>query len=148
MSRIMNPKVVSIIESDMCDLFRITPKEMFDLKLEYGINYLENKYNETPDLRNALAHSQAFWTWFRMIWANTDRRLLNNIKVTKWGISYSMPHKQSGEVWTLSKRFTWKEVMELYRFYHKIDVYSAFRPNSIIINKALQELEEVLIKSN
>jgi len=139
---IKNSKVIEIIEQEMCDLFRIPADEMFEFKLDCGQKYLKKRFEEYPEMRQTLAHSEVFWKWFRMIWTNRDRNLLYKCKVKKWGIVYANPVNVKNEVWTLSRNHTWNEVAALYKDFHESNaVNMELRPNSIVINRALVELE-------
>ncbi len=139
---IKNTKVIEIIEQEMCDLFRISADDMFEFKIDCGYAYLKKRFTKYPELQQTLAYSPVFWKWFIMIWTNRDRSLLYKCQVKKWGVKYSAPIKIKKEVWHISNSYTWDKTEELYKQFHKINsINMKLTPNSIVINRALVELE-------
>lgn len=71
-------RVIAHIEKMVCAELGTNPEELFELRLDMGIQYLENKYLDKAEEWKRMPE---YWNWFRRVWMIHDKQILNVLRV-------------------------------------------------------------------
>lgn len=142
----MNEAMVKIITADISNLINIEEESLFELKVDYGVAFLEKRFPQNKDIVDALkAHAQ-FWKWWTELWAERDRKLLSMCTRRQYHIAYTFPIgreiKLAGGdsyVPTETMHITYSDVWDFYCKYHRPERVEFF-PNLVLINTCLASL--------
>lgn len=137
----MSTTIIDNIERQVNASLRLPPEDVFNFKLETGIRYLDNVH---PDfIKCALKNSREFWNWWRALWANRDRQLLERIKTRDNGFSYfNEPVSQLSTNWVLGTQIAYTNAMTFYTSYHQAALAGfAMYPNDDVVKAALKRQE-------
>lgn len=150
----MSPMMIDVITEDVSRLFKLDEEELFFLKAEYGKNYLDVRFENEIKIAETLVKAPAFWLWWRELWAERDRKLLNSCQRRPWGFQYTYPTGKpcelpGGDSYTPTETIIIEphEVWNFYKAHHhwrKIQYY----PNYQLINACLNEqvTEKIYVK--
>ena len=150
----MTPQLIDVITNDTQERFALDTEELFFLKADYGKQYLDTRFEYEPQIAKALLKAPSFWLWWRELWAERDRKLLNSCVRYPWGIRYTYPVGKTIELAngdsytpTQSTVIEHDEVWKFYTTYHhwrKIQFY----PNYQLINACVKEqvTEKIYVK--
>jgi len=136
----MHPKLIQVITKDVCDFFNLDECAVFDLKIEYGLKYLANRYQQEPEIMNALKNHSQFWSWWTELWAERDKLIMKRSEKKAYGFNYSYPLNRmlgSQPLMETRKVFT-DETWEFYEDMHywiKVKLY----PNPVLVSACITE---------
>lgn len=132
----MHTKMIDIITADACRRFNLDADEVFTLKVEYGLKFIDDRFQDTPEVAEALKGTVEFWNWWRERWAHRDRELMSRCEDKFFGFNYT--YLMNGYVGTQrmqeTKRIYHDEVWEFYTDFHywrKVQYY----PNTELVSK-------------
>lgn len=144
----MRAKLIDIITQDASKLFRLNEEDLFNLKVDYGLRYLEERFEHDPNIGKMLSSHTNFWTWWREMWAWRDKQLLKNCERKVWGIAYAHYPvlKHTTQVFRLKDR-NFKQVMPImerdtwnfYQDFHRPDKITYY-PNYVLINSCIKKV--------
>lgn len=70
-------RVMETVERQILKKFDVRDEEMFDLRVDIGLEYLRKRYG---DGYREQARSKSFWAFFRQAWHINDRKFLSMYK--------------------------------------------------------------------
>jgi hypothetical protein len=129
-------------------LFGFEVDQLTELVIDNGLAYLDIHYPTDNDIRSALSKHPKFWTWFRELWAERDRKILACCHRCSGHIRYEYPitaqraspigggyeHNQV----LVSTPIPLCEAWDFYTKYHKPARIEYF-PNYVLIDECLTE---------
>lgn len=130
----MHAKLIDIITEDVIRLFELDRDALYNLRLEYGLQYLDIRFEHDPAIGKAMSTYANFWNWWVELWAQRDRELMKYCKEQPWGISYRryLP-EYTVKVIRMADRWQW------YQQYHKPERIK-FYPNQLLVSSCMAEL--------
>lgn len=141
----MSPRMIDIITADACKIFDLEEEYLFELKVDNGINYLSKRFEHDPQLAEALKSNAKFWTWWRELWAERDRKLLTMCVRNSFAIIYRHPIGKSIKLRngdfienTALTHIAISDACYFYTKYHTPDQIQ-FYPNYVLINECLRK---------
>jgi hypothetical protein len=117
----MNTRLIDIVTEDVQKLFGFSETDLFNLKVDVGLQYLEQRFEHDPNIGKLLSTHPAFWLWWRERWAERDREIIRKV---------------SGKPVPRANSFLWN----WYARHHSAENIS-FYPNYVLINQCLGERE-------
>lgn len=133
----MHPKLIEIVTEDVSKLFRLESQWLFELKLEYGMKYIEERYKHEPHIAEGLRNSPLFWHWWRELWAKRDRQLMKACERKAYGVIYTYyQNGYIGSCGTRQRNVFHEELQELYEDYHYW-TRVVFYPNPVMIEACI-----------
>lgn len=87
----MDTRMIDVITSDTIKFFRLDPEELMFLKIDSAQEYLKERFGQEPQIIEALFKHEAFWLWWRELWAQRDKELTSRCTFHSYGIHYSYP---------------------------------------------------------
>lgn len=141
----MHAKIIDIIEGDVIRFLNLDEQAVFDLKIEYGLKYLNNRFGDDPEMEAALKSHAAFWLWWRELWAERDRAILKRTERKTYGFNYTynLNARMGTFPLTETKRVFFDDVWEFYEDFHywsKVKLY----PNEVMIKCCTDPVLETL----
>jgi len=144
----MHSKMIDIITEDVQQLFRLRAEDLFDLKVDYGLAYLDRHFAHDPATASAMKKHPKFWLWWRELWAERDRKLMTMCEAKTYWVKYLYPigkeiKLDNGDSFQHKgiETIYWSETWNFYRRYHspsRIEFY----PNMVLINECLGQDKE------
>lgn len=141
----MTPKMIDIITADACRFFDLDDEYIFELKVDYGVNYLHKRFAHDPQLAEALKSNAKFWTWWRELWAERDRALLSMCVKQSFIIVYRHPIGKSTKLRNgdyveniAVTHIALADACYFYTTYHTPERIP-FYPNYVLINECLRK---------
>lgn len=150
----MEARMIDVITNDTIRFFKLDEEQLFDLKIDYATCYLEERFASDPHIVDALLKHPAFWLWWRELWAERDRNLLQRCAFRSHGILYTFPigkyvELANGDGYQPTETVIVynDDVFKFYKTYHwwkKIQLY----PNYQLIHTCLGEKrdEKIYVK--
>jgi hypothetical protein len=135
----MHPKIIDIVTADVSRLFDLDEAALFNLKLEYGLRYLDDRFANDPHLKKALSSHAEFWLWWRQLWAERDRELLKRCSAKSYGIELvtESDYSSYGGKMAMVKPILHSQVWEFYEdfnYWSRVKLY----PNNVLISACEQ----------
>lgn len=135
----MHPKLIDIITADVCRVFYLREEAVFELKVEYGMKFIEDRFEDSPEVAEALKSMPEFWNWWRERWAHRDREMMKRCEPKFFGFNYTF--LLNGYIGTQrmqdTRRIFHEDVWEFYEDFHywrKVDYY----PNTELVCTAIK----------
>jgi hypothetical protein len=144
----MHTKLIEIITQDVTRLFQLNGEDLFDLKLEYGMKYIDDRYpatecwREPNDIAQALKNSPIFWNWWLQLWATRDRHLMKHCEAKQYGVSYSFQSNcvKGNATLMVSRKLIHDDLWDFYQDFHywrKVQFY----PNEVLISQCMATMQ-------
>jgi hypothetical protein len=134
-------------------MFNITEEELFFLRLDNGIAYLNKRFEHQPDIVEALKNHSKFWKWWNDLWAERDKNMLENCQKRDNGILLTIKQvRKNAEVIiggkslgmgtvssTKQQLIDIDDAFEFYSKYHRPERIK-FYPNHVLIDECVNAL--------
>jgi len=129
----MHPKIINVIERDVCELLRLDADAVFNLKVEYAVAYLEGRFES--HIVKELMNNSRFWMWWRELWAQRDRNFMKEVTVKRWGLSYTYSlNWRDFPDYTETKNILYKGAWDFYKEFHNWKGIKYY-PNQVLMNE-------------
>jgi len=155
----MLAKTIEIVTQDVTRLFQLNSDELFELKLDYGLKYIKDRYPSDirwgePEIAQALKKSELFWNWWIDLWAHRDRLLMNKCErkiyaqhngECEYGVNYTfllngyMGQQRMQETRVLAPDDLW-DFYQDYHYWRKVTLY----PSEVLIGACIKATSPAL----
>ncbi|MFD0997711.1 hypothetical protein ACFQ21_00265 [Ohtaekwangia kribbensis] len=128
------------IDKNVQCMFNITEEELFFLRLDNGIAYLNKRFEYQPDIVEALKNHSKFWKWWNDLWTERDKNMLENCERRMDGIVLTVKERQPIGICVIDQKWIdLKDSFEFYSKYHKPERIK-FYPNHVLIDECVNSL--------